>query len=64
MRDAGKRKFNLCGWTLFLVSAGFFVLSSLRSGDALGLLGGLFFLIACIVFLVPLVTGKQPADRP
>jgi len=49
----GGRKIAVWGWCLFIVSAVFFVASTARSGDTLGLLGSLFFLVACIVFLVP-----------
>ncbi len=45
---------QLWGWILFIVSALFFIATSLRAGDPLGLLGGVFFLVACFVFLVPL----------
>ena len=48
-------RFQLWGWILFVFSALFFIASSLRAGDLLSLLGGLLFLIACIVFLIPLV---------
>lgn len=47
-----RRRFELWGWLLFVVSALFFILASLRSGDVVGLLGGIFFLLACVVFLV------------
>ncbi len=46
-------KFQILGWVLFIVSACAFIASSLRSGDMLGLVGGVFFLIACFVFLIP-----------
>ena len=46
----GKR-LEFWGWLLFVVSALFFILSSLRAGDFVGLLGGIFFLLACLVFL-------------
>ena len=50
--DGGrKRKFEVWGWCLFIISAAFFVFSTLMSGDMLGFLGSLFFLVACIVFL-------------
>jgi len=51
----GKRdtKFQLCGWLLFVLSAVFFIAASIRSGDMLGLIGGLLFFVACIVFLTP-----------
>ncbi len=49
----GDRKLEMLGWCLFIVSAVFFIASTARSGDVLGLVGSLFFLFACIVFLVP-----------
>lgn len=41
------------GWLLFIISAVFFTVSSLRSGDLLALGGSLFFLVACFFFLAP-----------
>ena len=49
--QSGKR-YELWGWILFTVSALFFIASSLRNGDMVGLLGGVFFLLACVAFLV------------
>ncbi len=48
-------RFQLWGWILFIFSALFFIASSIRAGDPLSLLGGLLFLVACFVFLVPLI---------
>ncbi len=48
------RKVQLAGWLMFVVSAVFFIAASLRAGDRLGLAGGVFFLVACVVFLIPL----------
>jgi hypothetical protein len=48
--QSGKR-YELWGWILFTVSAMFFIASSLRNGDMVGLLGGVFFLLACAAFL-------------
>jgi hypothetical protein len=45
------RIFEIWGWILFTISALFFIASSLRNGDLVGLLGGLFFLLACVAFL-------------
>jgi hypothetical protein len=45
------RRFEFWGWILFTISALFFIASSLRNGDLVGLLGGLFFLLACVAFL-------------
>ena len=48
-----EKKHDLLGWMLFVVSAAFFMASSIRAGDVVGLLGGVFFLLACVAFLVP-----------
>ena len=50
-----ERKFHLWGWVLFLVCAGFFIASAIGSGNMLGLTGSVIFLVACIVFIIPLV---------
>ena len=44
---------DFLGWMLFVVSAAFFIASSIRAGDVVGLLGGVFFLLACAAFLAP-----------
>ena len=59
MDEGRRRRFNLWGWALFMVSALFFVLAALRTGDLLGLLGGLCFFVACVVFLVPLLARQR-----
>jgi hypothetical protein len=46
---------EILGWVLFVLSALGFVVSSLRSGDLAGLLGGVLFLAGCLVFLLPLM---------
>jgi predicted membrane channel-forming protein YqfA (hemolysin III family) len=50
-----ERVCHISGWLMFIASAVFFVVSSIRSGDWAALLGALIFLIACFVFLVPFV---------
>jgi hypothetical protein len=42
-----------------LASATFFVIASIRVGDVIGLLGGLFFFAACVVFLLPYYGSKD-----
>ena len=49
------RRYDLWGWVLFVISALFFIVSSIRNGDIVGLLGGVFFLLACVAFLVSYV---------
>ncbi len=51
-----QHRYHLSGWVLFIFSAFFFIATSVRAGDMLGLMGGLFFLIACFAFLIPLVS--------
>ncbi len=53
------KTYDLWGWLLFVVSALFFIASSIRDGDIIGLLGGVFFLLACIVFLASFVGGGR-----
>ena len=42
---------NLIGWTLFIFSAIGFIIASI--GSFWGMFGGVFFLVACLVLLVP-----------
>jgi len=45
----------IAGWLLFIISALGFIWSSLKTGDIPSLIGGVFFLAACIVFLIPYI---------
>jgi hypothetical protein len=56
-----EHRINLAGWVLFVISALFFIATSLRAGDTLGLLGSLFFLVACFVFLLPYALRARAA---
>ena len=47
------KRHDFLGCGLFVVSAAFFMASSIRAGDVVGLLGGVFFLLACFAFLAP-----------
>ena len=58
-----ERNFQLWGWILFLVCAGFFIASGVAGGDILSVVGSIIFLIGCVVFIVPLVMkGKRGSD--
>jgi hypothetical protein len=46
-------RLQILGWVLFIVSALAFIASSIKNGDMFGLVGGIFFLLACFVFLIP-----------
>jgi len=48
-------KYHLAGWILFVICAIFFLASSLKNHDTLTFIGSVIFLIACIIFLIPMV---------
>jgi hypothetical protein len=48
-------KLQLMGWILFVLCAFFYIASSLKNRDTLTFIGSVFFLISCIVFIIPLV---------
>tara|TARA_B110000438_G_scaffold211090_1_gene203120 strand:- start:794 stop:958 length:165 start_codon:yes stop_codon:yes gene_type:complete len=51
------RNINILGWILFLISAVGFIVSSLENFWAL--FGSIFFLIACLVFLIPFFRKEE-----
>jgi hypothetical protein len=53
-----KENQQLFGWCLFIISAIFYIASSLKAKDILGLLGGILFLCACLVFVKDLLTHR------
>jgi predicted membrane channel-forming protein YqfA (hemolysin III family) len=56
-----ERNYHLIGWTLFLVCAVFFIVSAALSGDLLYLAGSIIFFVACIAFIIPLMSKKRHA---
>ena len=52
-------RYQLWGWILFIICAGFFMASSIKNQDTLGLVASIIFLIACVVFIIPLLFKKQ-----
>ena len=64
MSDNGTKqnlKFELWGWILFILCACFFIASGIKNNDTLTLLGSIIFLIACLVFIIPLlIKGGKP----
>ncbi|WP_197504205.1 hypothetical protein [Mesorhizobium sp. WSM3873] len=51
-------KWIVAGRPLFIVSALFFIAAAWPAGDLLALGGGIFFLVACFSFLVPIAARK------
>ena len=62
-RDAAAEKrerfCHLWGWILFILCAVLFIASGVINRDALTTVGSAFFLIACFLFLIPLVKNKN-----
>ena len=56
-------KYQIVGWILFIICAIFFIASSLKNHDTLTFIGSVIFLIACIVFFIPLVRLSKRADN-
>jgi len=48
-------KFQLLGWILFIVCAVLFLASSIQNQDTIAIFASIVFLIACFVFLYPLI---------
>jgi hypothetical protein len=48
-------KFQFAGWVLFVVCALFYAAASIESRSLTSFIGSVLFLVACFVFLVPLV---------
>lgn len=49
--------YHLIGWVLFIVCAVLYLAAGLRTGDVLTIVGSVVFLVACFVFLVPVIRG-------
>ena len=56
-----KDRYALAGWLLFILCAVFYLASSLKNHDPLAVIGSGLFLIACLVFMVPLVRPDKEA---
>ena len=62
MAQTTQYRFQLWGWILFIASAVFFMTASINAGDPISLIGGALFLLACFVFLVPLLAQLAALD--
>ena len=56
-------KYQLAGWILFVICAILFGASSMKNHDILTFIGSVIFLIACIVFLIPLLMSNKGAEN-
>ena len=61
-KNRQERRAHIAGWFLFIVCALFFIAAALKNGDSLTFIGSIVFLLACVVFLIPLF-GKSKAPH-
>ncbi len=64
MPVVSERGMQILGWLLFVASAVAFTVQSVRAHDLLGLIGSLLFLLACLVFLAPLLRRPKASRAP
>ena len=55
--------YQIAGWILFVICAFFFIASSLKNHDTLTFIGSVIFLIACIIFLIPIFRAYKIAEN-
>lgn len=55
MNERREHLFHFWGWIVFIVCAFFFIATTALAGDILGVIASLLFLIACVIFLIPLI---------
>ena len=53
-------KYDVVGWGLFIVSAVFFLVAAVEWESLTSIMGSLFFLVACFVFLIPILWKEKP----
>ena len=51
--------FEIGGWLVFVFSAICYIASGWRAGDLLSTVGGVLFLGACFLFLVPMLLYRE-----
>lgn len=56
-------KFQFWGWILFVICAILFTASGVRARDLLTTAASLIFLMACIVFMIPLVRELRKPNK-
>ena len=55
-------RYQLYGWILFITCALLFIAESVISREPLVLVGSIIFLLACILFLIPLIDTLRDAN--
>ncbi len=53
------RKYQIAGLLGFIVSGLTFIISGVKSGDALTIFGSFMWILACVIWLIPLVKTSR-----
>ncbi len=53
------RRFQIAGLLGFIVSGLTFMISGVKSGDALTIFGSFMWVLACVIWLIPLVKPSR-----
>ena len=56
-----EEKYQLAGWVMFVLCAIFYMIASIEGESITSLIGSLIFLVACLVFMVPLIWKDKQA---
>ncbi len=58
-----KKMLQLFGWGMFMICSVLYIISSARMGDWLFLCGSVIFLLACLIFALPLLFERDNSKR-
>ncbi|TRZ49862.1 MAG: cytochrome oxidase subunit III [Dehalococcoidia bacterium] len=60
IRKQGREsQFQIFGWVLFLACSILFIVDSIAAGSPWGLVGSVFFLLGCVIFLIPFTWKRR-----
>ena len=57
-------KSQLLGWILFVICAVLFIAAGVRAQDVLTIAASIVFLLACVVFIIPLLRAMAQIKKP
>jgi uncharacterized protein YciI/uncharacterized membrane protein YtjA (UPF0391 family) len=59
--DKQDQTLQFWGWILFVLCSALFIVSSIKNRDPLSLAASIIFLLACLIFMIPLVASLRPS---
>ena len=61
MSEHRERRCHMTGWWVFVGSAVCFIIAGVRTADLLTIVGGILFLLGCLIFLFPMAYSGEAA---